>query len=639
MSLLYVIYAALGLSFLVFIHELGHYFAARWVGIRVEVFSIGFGKPFLSWNHKGVKWQMCFLLFGGYVKMAGMEREGNVEPSEIPDGYWGKAPLKRIFVALMGPVVNIVFAILVFAGIYLAGGRLRPFGEYTKVIGSIDSSSELYANGVRAGDTISSLDEHSYTGYKDILFMAVHQDKKVEIAGDKVDYYTSEKTPYSLRLTPQPDTRFGDKKLMTIGVQAPANYMVYAGGAEGGMSPASPMHGSGIETGERVFWANGQLLFSNEQLSSIVNQPLSYITFERNGKRMELTIPRVKLIEFAFTEDQFNQFQDWKFDSGLQGGVKQFTFIPYILNAYGRVVEEAKFLDSEVSEDLDRLIRTNKGAGKLMAGDQILSVDGVPIGSGLDFFQKVQTKRIVMMAAKGVSEIDHAPVTWENQDQLFTKGINWVEVNELISEIGVTTEVEQLGNLKLLSPIVPMTTMEYEQKVSELGDTSLISKTQLAQFATHALVQSAASEERKYVFLGMTFDQQKVIYNPSPFTLVQGAVIDTYRMFKGLISGNLSPKWMSGPVGIVRVMHMSWQMGFLEAFFWIAVISLNLGIFNLLPIPVLDGGHICFSLWEMITKKPIPSRTMEKMIVPFVVLLIMLFVYVTIHDVLRLAGY
>jgi regulator of sigma E protease len=74
-SILYLALAILGLGFLIFIHELGHYIVARREGMRVEVFAIGFGKPIYSWMFQGVKWQICMLPFGGYVKIAGMQKE------------------------------------------------------------------------------------------------------------------------------------------------------------------------------------------------------------------------------------------------------------------------------------------------------------------------------------------------------------------------------------------------------------------------------------------------------------------------------------------------------------------------------------------------------------------------------------
>jgi regulator of sigma E protease len=98
----------------------------------------------------------------------------------------------------------------------------------------------------------------------------------------------------------------------------------------------------------------------------------------------------------------------------------------------------------------------------------------------------------------------------------------------------------------------------------------------------------------------------------------------------------LNPKYMSGPVGIVHVVHQSWMVGVKEALFWMGIISLNLGIVNLLPIPVLDGGHIMFSLLEMVRKRPLRSKTMERLVLPFIGLLIAFFIYITYQDIARL---
>jgi regulator of sigma E protease len=83
-------------------------------------------------------------------------------------------------------------------------------------------------------------------------------------------------------------------------------------------------------------------------------------------------------------------------------------------------------------------------------------------------------------------------------------------------------------------------------------------------------------------------------------------------------------------------MQQGLGIGFKEALYWMGLISLNLGIINLLPIPVLDGGHICFSLWEVITRKRIPAKALEKIVFPFVILMIAFFIYVTFQDIIRL---
>jgi regulator of sigma E protease len=141
--------------------------------------------------------------------------------------------------------------------------------------------------------------------------------------------------------------------------------------------------------------------------------------------------------------------------------------------------------------------------------------------------------------------------------------------------------------------------------------------------------------QRKLV-LGVPLKDREVRYNPSPVQQFLNVFEDTWRTISGLVSGVLNPKYVSGPVGIVHVVHQSWMVGAKEALFWMAVISLNLGIVNLLPIPVLDGGHIMFSLLEMITKRPLRSKTMERLVIPFIGLLVALFIYITYQDIARL---
>ena len=143
-------------------------------------------------------------------------------------------------------------------------------------------------------------------------------------------------------------------------------------------------------------------------------------------------------------------------------------------------------------------------------------------------------------------------------------------------------------------------------------------------------------QSQKKLVLGLPLADREVLYNPSPKQQFVEVLKDTYRTLLSLFSGTANPKYIAGPVGIVQIVHQSWMVGLKEALFWMALISLNLGIINLLPLPVLDGGHIMFSIVEIFTKKPIKAKTMERMIIPFIVLLISFFIFVTYHDISRL---
>ena len=99
----------------------------------------------------------------------------------------------------------------------------------------------------------------------------------------------------------------------------------------------------------------------------------------------------------------------------------------------------------------------------------------------------------------------------------------------------------------------------------------------------------------------------------------------------------VSMRQVDGPIGIGRdVGQAAREKGWTPLLLITAAISLNLGIMNLLPIPILDGGHICFALVETVTKKPIKARTMERLVIPFLVLIIAMFIFTTYNDIVRL---
>ncbi|WLD59210.1 RIP metalloprotease RseP [Salinispirillum sp. LH 10-3-1] len=125
-----ILFFLLALSILVGVHEAGHYFAARWCGVRVLRFSIGFGKPFLTWRNKeNTEFSLAPIPLGGYVRMLD-EREGNVAEEDLPFTHNRQSPQKRIFIAAAGPLANFVLAIAIFWLISMLGvSVVRPWVE------------------------------------------------------------------------------------------------------------------------------------------------------------------------------------------------------------------------------------------------------------------------------------------------------------------------------------------------------------------------------------------------------------------------------------------------------------------------------------------------------------------------------
>ena len=155
--------------------------------------------------------------------------------------------------------------------------------------------------------------------------------------------------------------------------------------------------------------------------------------------------------------------------------------------------------------------------------------------------------------------------------------------------------------------------------------------------AKRAQARTLLENMDKQLILGLpSVQDDRILYNPPPLALFDKVFEEIWHTLKALVTGALNPKWMSGPIGIVQVVHDTSMVSMKEALYWLGAISLNLGVLNLLPLPVLDGGTICFSLYELITGRRLKAKTLEKLIIPFALLLIGFFLFLTYHDLTRI---
>ncbi len=635
-SLIYLVLAAFGLGILVFIHELGHYVVARRKKMTVEVFSIGFGKPFFTWTFQGVKWQLCYLLFGGYVKIAGMEKKGSLEPYQIAGGFYSKKPIERIQVALAGPIVNIVFGFLIFCLLFALGGRIKSFAEYTHLIGWVDPHSKIYEAQVRPGDLITEMNHRPFKGFNDFIYASLLDAGQVEIGGFKNNYWQQSKEAFTYTLEDGGSAKGMERAVATRNLIAPADYLLYAQTVRGASA-----EDNGVEKGDRLVWVDGQLIFSKRQLISVVNDGKALLTVERGGEVFLSRIPRLKISDLKLSSSQKGELADLLHDSGLKGKLADLYFVPYFLSAEGVVEKTLSYFNDVAQEQIFEEMPRASIAKPLSMGDKIIAVDGASVDSAHAIFNRLQTKAVQLIVKR---EPNLKPISWKKADSAFQEGLDVTTLSQIAQTIGTAHPLKVAGDFKLIGPITPKPLSEFPlpQEMREQRESQLEMQKKMAAEITDVQERQEAlkaiEEGQKRLMLGIVFQDLSISYNPSPWTLFTGVIGEVTKTLKALVTGYLSPKWLAGPVGIVQVMHHNWMAGFKEALFWMGVISINLGILNLLPIPVLDGGHICFALWEKITKKRISSKTMERLIFPFVVLLIVFFVYVTYHDIARLVG-
>lgn len=161
------IVAVLMLAFLIFVHELGHFTIARICGVKVEVFSIGFGKKLCFFKLFGTRFALSLIPLGGYVKLKGMDKEENETNESTNDSYAQKNPFQKLWILFGGAFFNFLFAILVYFFLALGGEKvLLP------VIGDLEKNA-LEA-GLLKGDKILSINHKKIASFREIRSVVAH---------------------------------------------------------------------------------------------------------------------------------------------------------------------------------------------------------------------------------------------------------------------------------------------------------------------------------------------------------------------------------------------------------------------------------------------------------------------------------
>ena len=141
-----IIFAIVALFILVTVHEFGHYWVAKRCGVRVERFSIGFGKPFLRFNKWGTEFALAPIPLGGYVKMLGEGQDEAVAEEDIPYSFSHKSVWQRMAVVSAGPIANFLLAIVFYCVVFMGG-----MTGYLPLIGQVQEGSPINQAGLTAG--------------------------------------------------------------------------------------------------------------------------------------------------------------------------------------------------------------------------------------------------------------------------------------------------------------------------------------------------------------------------------------------------------------------------------------------------------------------------------------------------------
>ena len=179
--LIAVVSMAVVLGIMILVHEFGHYAAAKWFGVRVDVFSIGFGKRLAGFHRGDTDYRISALPLGGYVKMAG---ENPLESrSGAPDEFMSHPRWQRFVIAVAGPAMNILLAIALLTGVFMVHYEHPQFFDQPAVVGWVMDDSPAAKSGIEQGDRIVRIDGEQNPTWEDVMLKVMISPKQpVEVA-------------------------------------------------------------------------------------------------------------------------------------------------------------------------------------------------------------------------------------------------------------------------------------------------------------------------------------------------------------------------------------------------------------------------------------------------------------------------
>jgi regulator of sigma E protease len=270
----FVVLALFGLT--IFVHELGHFLVARWAGMVVETFSIGFGPAIWRRKYGDVTYKIGVIPFGGYVALPQMDPSDRKEEEKLP--LPRVAPGRRVAVALAGAAGNMILAVILAYLVYWIGKPSSP-RETSCVIGFVETNSVAYAAGIRIGDEIVGINGEPVGNWDEL-------ETRAALADEAVLRVRSSEDPGLREVSvPLEHTPFGIKMLEGL---SPVNFCDV-----GSVFSGSGAEAAGIKPGDRIVEFDGRRLWSREHLILLVNAAADRETpmvVLRGGQRLDLRV-------------------------------------------------------------------------------------------------------------------------------------------------------------------------------------------------------------------------------------------------------------------------------------------------------------------------------------------------------------
>jgi regulator of sigma E protease len=596
-----ILLAALGISFLIFIHELGHFLAARLFKVRVETFSLGFGPRLFGARRGDTDYRVSLVPLGGYVKMAGEYGDHDPDAPLAVDDLMAKPAWQRAIIFSAGVIVNFAFAFVAFPLAFSLG---VPFTA--PVVGSVVAGGPAWRAGLQPGDEVVAVAGNRVYSFQDIaleIALADPEHTRLLVRRDGEEL-----------LVPVRPARNESEGRWELGINP-------AFGAEVVVAPDKPAARAGLETGDRILALDGvelpqaPVLAGNLLLAGPfgagAGQPVE-LAWDHQGERRQGRIvpdpaaepPPAKLgVQPRGTRV-----------AGLRGIADEQPFAwrmdDVVLSVAGTPVHDREELLAVLSAaapgDLASVVRRDRGSIEVMlpAAQRAAAVAGdVAFDSDMEG-TSVRVLPDGALAAAGMRDGD-----------------------QILTLDGQT--VESYADLPRAVRADPRT---YRLQYRRVADNS---------------VQTIEVLTQRMVVPDYGFSPKPVeTLHAEGFGGAVRAGIDTslniirttWLTLTKLFTGDVGASNLGGIVSISVITYQFAEFGFPKLLFFLGLLSINLGFINVLPIPVLDGGQMLFLLLEKIKGRRLSERFMNGMQMAGLIAIVALVLYVTYNDIAKLVG-
>ncbi len=607
-SLLYVI---LGVGLIIFVHELGHFLVAKKVGIRVDTFSLGFGPRLFGFRFGGTDYRISIIPLGGYVKMAG-ETPGEVVTGS-DDEFSSKTVGQRMAVILAGVVMNVIFAFVVFPMVFTAG---VPFEENR--VGYVRPGSPAWLADLRPGDLIEKIDGKEIRGFPDIRMEVALGDSEEGVEFSVRRASSDGEQVLTKRVRPTFDTREG---IFAIGISPALESR--DGRVLLTVEKDSAASRAGLKPGDRLISVNGNLISPStyyEDFSKLFPSDESALFVVE--RRLSGEAERIEVL----LEPELTELDTWRVGvRPLQNrvvGIRRDG-----LSALGVDASQLE-VDDVVSGFAGQLIRQVDDLRTLLQNREISGIRFDVIRAGeklvvpITFPNDLDIDRFLDQLAFGDNS-DSASVLVRQEYPAAAAGL---QDGDQLTRIG-DYEIANFDDIVTAVTESEGSTIDIELlRTGAEGPQSLSISPTRVQSPDYGLQIHFAQVIRQY-----SFGKSIVVGFDCSISMIK----NLYLTLKKIFAGDVHSKNLGGIITIGVVSYSFAESGPAKLFYFLAILSLNLAFLNILPIPILDGGHFLFLVIEKLKGSPVNERVLGYSQVAGLIIILALMLYVTYNDIQR----